>query len=125
MTLETLQDILKDKKFWIFTMILVLITVVGIAILVRQTPRETLGTGVEPDIQPAIPDIGVLRVEPLQDKKGISTNPTIVINFKKSIIGKNVQITSSPETLFNQSLSPAGVTLTLTPKESLKPSTKY
>jgi len=125
MTLETLQSILKDKKFWIFLVILVVVAIAGASLLVRQLSGEPTITGYEKLYNISPPKNGVVRVEPLPDKKGISTNPTIIVMFEKSIIGKKVQITSSPEASFNQAVSSNGFTLTLTPKESLKPSTKY
>ncbi|NIM17915.1 MAG: hypothetical protein GTO45_38555, partial [Candidatus Aminicenantes bacterium] len=67
----------------------------------------------------------VIKVEPLPDKKGISTSPTIEIRFARSIKGKKISVAASPKTAFKQSLSSGGFRLSLTPKKALKPKTKY
>lgn len=126
MTLGTLQDILKDKKFRLVIAILIFIAVLGISSFLATRPTKTpLGTGIEPEIRPTRPGVAVLRVEPLPDQKGISTSPTIKIAFEKSITGKKIAISSSPKFTFSQELSTEGYRLTLTPKSQLKSSTKY
>lgn len=126
MTLETLQNILKDKKFWLFIAIFIFIAVLGIISFLATRPTKAPGgTGIEPELRPTKPDVRVLRVEPLPDQKGISTSPTIKISFEKSIEGKKIAVSSAPGAEFNQKLSSKGFYLTLIPQALLKPSTRY
>lgn len=126
MTLGTLQDILKDKKFRLVIAILIFIAILGISSFLATQPTKTpLGTGIEPEIRPIKPSVRVLRVEPLPDSNDVSSSPTIAITFKESIIKKDVQITSSPKVSFKSSLSSGGYVLKLTPKSPLTSAKKY
>lgn len=123
MTLETFKNILQEKKFWVFVAIIIVMAV-GI-IFIIQLPRRPLGTGIEPERRPTTLSVKVVRVEPLPDQKDITTSPTIKISFEKSIEGKKIAINSTPAASFDQQLSSKGFHLTLTPKSTLKSSTKY
>ena len=125
MKLEDFQNILKDKKFWVFITVLILVAVVLSVLLINQRSKAPGGTGIEPELRPTKPDVRVLRVEPLPDQKGISTSPTIKISFEKSIEGKKIAISSTPVASFDQQISSKGFHLILTPKSPLEPSTKY
>jgi hypothetical protein len=126
MTLGNLQEIFRDKKFWILVVIALVVLVVVIYSLFRgftQPPFDILDS--EGEIEVTKPDVFVVRVEPLPDQTGISTSPTIKVSFEKSIRKQKVQVVSSPKATFNQSVSSSGFYLTLTPKNNLKPTTKY
>lgn len=125
MSLEELQQILKEKKFWIFVAVLIGLSIVLIVVFTRQYSKQPIVTGDEPLVNVPTPGVKVIRVEPLPDQGGVTTSPTIKIIFDKSILTKTVTVAFSPKIDFSKTVSPKGYTVTLSPKSALKPSTKY
>ncbi len=123
MKLEEVQKLIRDKKLWVFIVIIVFILLAMASTLLPE--GKTIITGIEPPTKPAIVKLRVTRVEPLPDQKDVSTAPTIKIFFDRKINSLPVKIVTTPEFEIKSTLSPKGFNSTLEPKATLKALTKY
>ena len=67
----------------------------------------------------------VFSVEPLQDQKDLSVVPQVLVTFSTSVVGRKVELKTSPVSEFITKIDVGGEKVIFSPINNLKPSTKY
>ncbi|OGY24067.1 MAG: hypothetical protein A2172_00790 [Candidatus Woykebacteria bacterium RBG_13_40_15] len=126
MKLEKLNELLKDKKFWLFVFS---IAAIAFLLITTLTPpkKETEKTNALDvgDLKAAKASLLVSRVEPLPKQEGVSTAPTINIFFDRPVKDMDVKVGTKPDFKFRSELSPGTTVAVVTPEETLLQGTKY
>ena len=111
----------KSKRIIILLAVGFSIIIIILGIILTPKPKEIEpGKGTPEKNLPS-----VFSVEPLQDQKGLSVVPQIVVTFSTSVVGRKVELKTSPVSEFITKIDVGGEKVIFSPINNLKPSTKY